>query len=278
MKIFKLVSLALVCGCFLSAQPVDDTVLKQVIIFGRHSVRAPVAPNSFLNGYSAQNFPNFYVAAGILTTNGEMLETIVGGYYRQWLTQEGLLTGNDVADANFVFFHANVIQRTIDTAQHLWAGMLPGAPVNVQYLTPATAADPLFDPVDAGTAELDSQMGIASITGRLGGNPQLLASAYTPEFALARSVLLGYPLSQTPPPPTPQNVTDATDFVANPISASFSAAPTEASLGGLSTYENVIDPFVMEYSDDLLVGWGQLSVEGCQSELAHYEPARGSGI
>jgi len=167
----RFASLALVCGSFLAAQPVDDTQLKQVIIFGRHSVRAPVAPNSYLNQFSKQLFPDFGVAAGILTPNGEKLETILGGYYRQWLTQEGLLTGNDTADAQFVFFHANAIQRTVDSAQHLWAGMLPGAPVNVQYLTPTTAFDPLFDPVDAGVALLNSQLAIASVMGRLGGNP-----------------------------------------------------------------------------------------------------------
>jgi len=267
MRFAKLLSLVLASGWLLAAQPADDTELKQVIIFGRHSVRAPVAPDSFLNGYSTQNFPDFHVGAGLLTTNGEILETILGGYYRQWLTEEGLLTGNDAADANFVFFHANVIQRTIDTAQHLWAGMLPGAPVNVQYLTPATTADPLFDPVDAGVAQLDPQMVMASVNGRLGGNPQLLASAYAPEFALARSVLLGYPLGQTPPPPKPQSVTDATDFAANPIGVSIATAPTEVNLGGLSIYEDVIDPFVMEYGDALPVGWGQLSAAQVSQNL-----------
>ncbi len=66
----------------------------QVIVFGRHSVRASVAPNAYLNNFSVQNFPDFGVAAGILTPNGEKLETILGGYYRAWLTKEGLLTGN----------------------------------------------------------------------------------------------------------------------------------------------------------------------------------------
>src|SRR5208337_4917258 len=130
----RLVTFALLCGSFVAAQSTDDTQLKQVIIFGRHSVRAPVAPNTYLNQFSVQNFPDFGVANGILTPNGETLETILGGYYRLWLTQEGLLTGNDTNDANFVFFHANAIQRTVDTAQRFWAGFLPTAPVNVQHL------------------------------------------------------------------------------------------------------------------------------------------------
>jgi|ERR1017187_7730608 hypothetical protein len=39
-------SIALLCEPFLAAQPVDDTQLKQVIIFGRHGVRTPILPNT----------------------------------------------------------------------------------------------------------------------------------------------------------------------------------------------------------------------------------------
>ena len=255
----KVVASALFGVCLLTAQPVDDTQLKQIIIFGRHSVRAPVAPNSLLNTFSAQQFPNFSVDAGILTPNGEKLETILGGYYRAWLTQEGLLTGNDAADANSVFFHANVIQRTIDTAQRFWAGLLPDAPVNVQYLTPSTASDPLFDPVGAGVALLDQQKAIASVMGRIGGDPQSLASAYGPEIALARSVLLGYSMGQTPAPPTPAGKVDVTT-IPFAITAGMLGAPI--GLGGLSTISYAIDPFIMEYADGLQVGWGQLTADG----------------
>lgn len=259
---FQLVALIPLGVRFLTAQAVDDTQLKQVVIFGRHSVRAPVAPNAYLNNFAVQQFPDFGVAAGILTPNGETLETILGGYYRLWLTQEGLLTGDDTADANFVFFHANAIQRTVDTAQHFWSGLLPAAPINVDYLTPSTASDPLFDPVGAGVAVLNSKMAIASIQGRLGDNPQVLASAYAPEFALTRSVLLGYPASQTPVPPVPANVTDVTDFTAAPIAVTAGTQGVPIALGGLSTVSNLIDPFTMEYADGLPAGWDQLTAGG----------------
>jgi|SRR5579871_440114 len=261
MKILSLSILPL-SVCLLTAQPVDDTLLKQVIIFGRHNVRAPVAPNSYLNEFSVQNFPDFGVANGILTPNGEKLETLLGGYYRQWLTQEGLLTGNDIADAKFVFFHANAIQRTVDTAQHLASGLLPGAQVNVQHLSPTTAIDPLFDPVDAGVAQRDTSTAIASVLGRMGAGPQVLGSAFSPEFSLVRAVLLGYPAGQTPAPPTPANVTDATDFTANPIIVGPGTMGDPISLGGLSTVNNAIDPFVMEYGDGLPTGWDHLNAEG----------------
>lgn len=57
----RLLTLALCCSRFLAAQPVDDTRAKQVIIFGRHAVRTPVLPNSILNNFSLQPYPEFSV-------------------------------------------------------------------------------------------------------------------------------------------------------------------------------------------------------------------------
>ena len=264
---FRLITLA-VCGAtFLAAQTVDDTQLKQVIVFGRHSVRSSVAPNATLNTFSAAPYPLFTAAAppplvplpavGYLTVNGAKLETILGGYYRLWLTNEGLLTGNDAADAAFVYFRANIIERTILTAQSFWTGMLPAAgPPNV-YAVPQSVIDPLFDPVDAGVAVLDQQKAVAAVMGRLGGNPQSLAAAYASEYSLTRSILFGYPASQTPVSPAPPG---AVDVAAIPIDVT-TGAPVN--LGGLSYIGTAIDPFIMEYADGLpasQVGWGQLTV------------------
>lgn len=265
--ILRYVAVALGCSSFLAAQPVDDTQLKQVIIFGRHSVRAPVAANTILDTFSANPFPAFGVDAGILTPNGEKLETILGGYYRLWLTKEGLLTGNDSNDAKFVYVHANAIQRTVDTAKHFALGLLPSANVNVQYLTPTTAIDPLFDPVDAGVALLNPQMAIAAVTGRLGGNPQSLASAYAAEFAQTRSLLFNYPVSATPAPAAPAGKLDVTTI---PIAVTEGTKPASISLGGLSDVGVAIDPFVMEYADGLPasdVGWGHLTADSISQSL-----------
>src|ERR1035441_4408810 len=53
----RLVALALFSVSFLAAQPVDDTQLKQVIVFGRHGVRSPAVANSPLNTFSVRPFP-----------------------------------------------------------------------------------------------------------------------------------------------------------------------------------------------------------------------------
>jgi len=105
---FRIAALALCCASLLAAQPVDDTKVKQVIILGRHGVRSPVVDNSTLNSFSAQPFPVFSVpGVSSLTVNGATNETILGGYFRLWLTQEGMLTGKDSADASSVYFRAN---------------------------------------------------------------------------------------------------------------------------------------------------------------------------
>ncbi|MGA2183416.1 MAG: histidine-type phosphatase [Bryobacteraceae bacterium] len=245
-----------------AARPVDDTQLKQVIIFGRHSVRAPIVANSTLDSFSALPFPAFPVDTGILTPNGATLETILGGYYRLWLTKEGLLTGNDPADASFTYFRANVIERTIATAKAFGSGLLPAATVNVINANPTPPNDPLFDPVGAGVARLDARMAVAAVKGRLGDNPQSLASAYASELALTRSILFDYPASETPVPATPEGKVDVTTI---PIDVTAGTNGSPVTIGGMSSVLLATDPFIMEYADGLPasdVGWGRLSPGG----------------
>src|SRR5579863_2695005 len=184
----RLLALALSCGPFLAAQSVDDTQLKQVIIFGRHGVRTPILPNVTLNAFSALPFPDFAAAGvSVLTPNGGKNETLLGGYFRLRLMQEGLLTGKDSADAAFLYLRANGTPLIVGTAQAFAAGMLPSASININSYT-APANDPLFNPLNAGVATLDYQKAVAAVNGRLGDNPQSLAFAYAPELALTRSV------------------------------------------------------------------------------------------
>ncbi len=259
---------ALFCLPVLAAQPVDDTQLKQVIIFGRHSVRSAVTPSATLNSFSVQPYPAFTAApvappaqptsVGYLTVNGAKLETILGSYYRLWLTKEGLLTGHDAADASSVYFRANTLERTILTAQSLWTGMLPAAGTPNVYVSPEPS-DPLFDPIDSGVAQLDQQMAVAAVKGRLGADPQALATAYASEYALTRSLLFGYPAGQSPAPAAPAGIVDVT---AMPIDVTPGAPVT---IAGLTEVLSAVDPFLMQYADGLpmaQVGWGQLTAAG----------------
>lgn len=256
----KTVLIAALWAAMLAAQPADDTQLKQVMILGRHGVRSPLLSNSALDQYSTQPFPSFGVQPGYLTVNGAALEAILGGYYRAWLTREGLLTGNDAADAKFVYLRANNIERTIATAQAFASGFLPAATLTVEYV-PA-GVDPLFDPVGAGLARFDYQKAAAAAAGRLGASPQSLSTAYAPEFALSRSVLFGYPPGQTPAPATPPGKTDVT---ALPITTADGAPGLPVDLGGLLVVENTVSSFLLEYAEGMQpsdVAWGQLTTDG----------------
>jgi 4-phytase/acid phosphatase len=259
------------CGATtLTAQSVDDTQLKQVIVFGRHSVRSPIAPSSYLDTVSTTPYPDFGTSGpGILTANGKTLETLLGTYYRLRLRQEGLLTGNDTDDANFVYFRANILERTIDTAKALAAGMLPAASVNVDHYGP-TQNDPLFDAVGAGVSQVDLEKALAAVQGRLGGNGESLSTAYAPELALIRATLLGYAPVQSIVPPVPAGKIDVT---AIPMDVTLGTTQTMINLGGLSQVVYAIDPFLMEYADGLPTGWGQLNATGVMQTSRLYNLA-----
>lgn len=280
MEVFvcRLVTLALMCGASVVAQTVDDTQLKQVIIFGRHGVRTPNSPNSLLDNFSTQPFPVFPDLPGnpsdnppsILTRNGATNETLLGGYFRLWLTQQGLLTGNDAADALNVYFRADDAPLIIGTAQAFGSGLLPAATVTVNTISPPTN-DPLFDPVDAGVALLDEHKVVAAVNGRLGSDAEALKTAYSAELALIRSVLFNYPVQQTPAPPTPAGKMDVTavPFVVGPGNSQL-----PVNLGGLETVALAIDPWVMQYDDGLPashVAWGELTEAGISQVFRVYD-------
>jgi 4-phytase / acid phosphatase len=263
------VTLAALYAPFLAAQTPDTTTLKQVIIFGRHAVRTPVIPNSMLNSFSALPYPTFAASGqAVITPNGQRNETLLGGYFRAWLTQQGLLTGNDAGDAAYVYARANNTPLIVDTAQAFVAGLLPVAPPMVSTVP---APDPLFDPIDAGVATLDGDMAVAAVNGRLGGNPQGLATAYASELALARSVLFNYSPGTSPPPAAPTGTADVT---AIPITMTPGNSTMPVNPGGLADFYYAIDPFLMEYTDGMPsseVGWGQLNAAEISQIFRVYE-------
>lgn len=248
------------CAPFIAAQTPDSTELKQVIIFGRHAARTPVATAAEMNSFSTLPFPAFPVSGqAVITPNGTTNETILGNYFRQWLIEEKLLTGNDKADAGFVYVRANNAPLIVDTAQAFVAGLLPASPPTVNTVT---APDPLFDPIDAGVATLNTKMALAAVNGRLGGNPQALVTAYGAEYAMARSVLFNYTAGTTPAPATPAGRIDVTSLPIT-LTAGNSTAPVNP--GGLGPFYMAIDPFMMEYADGMPmseVGWGHLDTAG----------------
>jgi 4-phytase/acid phosphatase len=241
----------------------DDTVLKQIIIFGRHSIRSPTSSPADYAQYSPRPYPDFGVSTGYLTPHGAQAEALLGAYYRAYLLSEGLLTGDNGADLGHSYFRSNSIQRSNLTATMLGSGLYDGQTVPVHSF-PLGQPDPVFDPILSNLVTIDPARAAKEVQ-EIYNSGAALASAYSGELSLIRSVLFNYQNGTLPLPPAPTGIIDPT---AQPIPLD----PTTTILytgnvvneGGLLATANASDPFVMEYADGFPlseVGWGQLSLD-----------------
>src|ERR1035438_5474794 len=149
----------------------DGTVLKQIIIFGRHSIRSATSDTNSLDECSANPFPDFVgVPVGYLTPNGRLAAGLMGSYFHDYLVHEGLLTGNTNTDLAHSYFRANIIERSYMTAAKFGAGLIPGAniPVHTYNPTNPAVADPVFDQIMAGVATVDPARAVTEIQGIFG--------------------------------------------------------------------------------------------------------------
>jgi 4-phytase/acid phosphatase len=273
-------------------QAVDDgTVLKEIILFGRHSIRTATSGTNSLDQCSANPFPDFVgVTVGYLTTNGQQAAGLLGSYFHNYLLHEGLLTGDASSDLARSYFRANTIERSYMTAAKLGAGLIPGAniPVHTYYPPPPNAypattnADPVIDPLLAGVAPVavDPVRALAEVQGVFGSGTNL-SSAYSGELSLISKLL--YPPGTHPlyPGISPTNgaLPGSFDPTTVPITLTISAPLTNGgppyytgnviAMGGLASVVTAADPFVMQYCDDFPtndVGWGQLTLDALSQQ------------
>jgi 4-phytase / acid phosphatase len=242
----------------------DGTTLKQIIIFGRHSIRSATTDPSTLSQMAVDPYPAFEVPPGYLTPNGRRAETLLGSYFRHYLLHEGLLTGNARTDARRSYFRANSIQRSNITAAAFQTGLIPDSTPSVHSF-PLGQPDPVFDPILANVAKVDPARA-ATEAQAIFNNGAALASAYSGEYALIRSVLFDYPVGTQPPPDTPPGLVDPTSqaitLTANTTPPLYTGGVITD--GGLLSTVNAADPFVMQYADGFplkKVAWGRLTLD-----------------
>jgi len=245
----------------------DGTILKEIIIFGRHSIRAAVSDSNHLNQFSANLYPSFVgVPVGYLTTNGQQAAGLLGSYFHDYLLHEGLLTGNTNTDLARSYFRANTIQRSYMTAAKFGAGLIPGAIIPVHTFA-ANTPDLVFDPLLYGVATVDPARALTEVQGVFGSGTNL-ASTYSGELSLISKVL--YPPGTQPTNNAPQGSVDPTTL---PITLANSAPllpplpPYDTgkviATDGLNATLAAADPFVMQYADGFPtndVGWGRLTL------------------
>ena len=238
----------------------DNTVLRQMIIFGRHGIRSAALPTSSLTAFATRTYPAFSVPTGYLTPNGLKAETLMGGYFRSYLLQQGLLTSNVQDDSAHSYFRANSIQRSNVSAAGRWNGLFPGIDPKVNSY-PLGTPDPVFDPLTAQIVTVDGPRATAAVQGAFSSG-DAVKSAFAPELSLIRSILLNYANGTQPTPATPAGKVDAT---AGPIPFTVNAVPSVSNIVNAGPLFNVLlaaDPFVMQYADGFGlsdVAWGQLT-------------------
>jgi 4-phytase / acid phosphatase len=241
----------------------DGTTLKQIIIFGRHSIRSATTPTSTLSSMAVDPWPPFEVSPGCLTPNGTQAETFLGGYYRQYLLYEGLLTGNDGTDSVHSYFRSNSIERSWATASAFGTGLIPEVTVPVHSFQVGPNGqpgqpDPVFDPILAKVVQKVDANLAATQAQEIFNSGAALASAYSGEYSLIRNVLFDYL-----PPPSDCNSLPCVDPTSQAITLAATTGPLYTggviNMGGLASTIGAADPFVMQYADGLEVGWGRLT-------------------
>ena len=235
------------------AQP-GGSELKFALIFSRHGVRSPTKPNSEYAQYAAQEWPTWPVPPGNLTPNGKKLMILLGAYYREYFSQEGLITGISVEDAKYTYFYADNAERTLMSAEGVAIGLLE-KPVTIHAMEDG-AIDPLFKPVQAHVDNPDRTLAVAALNGRIGNDPAALGAAYDGQLCLLENILL--------------EPSDDCVFVLPPGKVSVKDLPisirpgSEDSLvtfsGSIPTASTLAEMFILEYCEGFeQVGWGKLN-------------------
>ncbi len=230
----------------------DDGELKLAIILSRHGVRSPITPPEVLNRYSAEPWPAWPVPPSYLTPHGRQEMELMGAYYRAFYTREGLLTGKPDQDRSRIFLRTNSIQRTVETGRALAAGLAPGEPVTLHARAP-DVIDPLFEAAKLPVGRIDHELGLASVFGRIGGNPAAVEQANAPALHELEQVLFG-PDALTPP--------GKTALLDEPTQIQAGATEVIAMKGALSRASSIVDSLLLEYAEGMPrkdVGWGRMT-------------------
>src|SRR5262249_47513687 len=135
-------------------------------------------------------WPDWGVPPGHLTAHGRQLMTLMGEFYRQYFRSQKLLEETACADAERTFFWADTDQRTLETARALGEAILPGCSIPVHSM-PEGKTDPLFDPIEAGAARPDPDLGRAAVAGRIGPKVDAIVEAHRAAFDILDNVLNG---------------------------------------------------------------------------------------
>jgi 4-phytase/acid phosphatase len=247
--------------------------LEFAVILTRHGVRSPLSNQQF-EAFSREAWPAWTVGPGELTMHGRQQMTLMGRYYLARFIHEGLLTGRADEDVKHVAFRCDNDERTIETARQLGAGLLPGQTID-PHARVSGEVDPLFRTLQASVGHPDYRLGVASVLGRMGGDPARVVEANRAAFDTLERVLLGE--SGVVPP-------GKKSLLSLPSAVTGGKGDHTVSLTGpLTTASSIVDVLMLEYAEGMpmeRVGWGRLTPERLTQVMAlhslNFELAQGS--
>ena len=157
------------------SQAEDQYTLERMVVLSRHNIRSPLsAPDSMLYNITPHTWFEWTSKTSELSLRGEVLETMMGQYFRKYLEKSGLFPANYQPADGAVRIYANAKQRTIATARYFSAGLFPVSLVPVEVHAPYDTMDPVFSPVltfvndaysEDATAQIAEMGGVAGLPG-----------------------------------------------------------------------------------------------------------------
>jgi 4-phytase / acid phosphatase len=277
----------------------DDTKLLSVVAISRHGIRSQLSPldsttpntlSTNLNTLRPQGFPLWPPPAatpGYLSTVGQQNATRLGAWYRDFYAAQGLLPPRGSCPAaGTVFVYADVLERTIQTAQGYVDGMFqaeatPDCGVQVVHAGAQVQADPYIATAfyfattfPTPPCSVDTVVDKAAFNTAIGGNTSSLITKYTPQLQTLQTVTQ---CCQPTACATPANQTPAScSLLELPTGTSVDATGAVAYAGGslFDVADSVTEDFELQYAQGMpqtdcattpgaqCVGWGAIPQGG----------------
>ena len=213
--------------------------MEQIVVLSRHNIRTPlVGKGSVLSRLTNPSYQWFQWQdpASNLTAKGVRLESRMGDFFREWLTNEDFINRYETDPGSYRFY-ANAKQRCQLTARTFADALFPGANPEVEMKVKFDTMDPVFNPqitkLPTGF-EAKAQKEISAIMGDLNEG----AAA---QFAMIEKVI---GINHAPAFP------DTMSFSQFPSSIGFKVNAEPFMTGGLKMACTVSDALVLQYYEE----------------------------
>jgi hypothetical protein len=273
----------------------DDTKLLSVVAISRHGIRSQTASLDSANQDTLrqQGFPLWPVPAatpGNLSTVGQQNATRLGAWYRDFYAAQGLLPPRgSCPPAETVFVYADVLERTIQTAQGYLDGMFQSE-ATPDCWVPVVHSRKLVDPyiataialLDTPQCKIVTAVDLAAFNTAIGDNTSSLITKYSAQLQTLQTVTQCCQLAAcaTPANPTPASCSLLelpTGTNVNPktgVSANLTGAVAYAAGSLFDVADSVTEDFELQYAQGMpdtdcattpgaqCVGWGAIPPGG----------------